>query len=207
MITRLFLICTLCLSVVPASADDPAQANRLLVEAAQLFRQANQAGTTERLALLESAFAKLNEIIKRHPSSELAVQLITEQPIGFLSLGSLARAVSEEQFRAGKLQNAFISAQLIADIRIRDEMLAEIAPTQARAGDVQDALTTAKMLSENKVALLADVSFRDAVLGQIAEIQAGEKGDIQGAKATLGMIRNIQFRDQLLVAVQRNEQA
>ena len=52
MITRLILICALSMFVVPASADDPAQANRLLVEAAELFREANRPGTTERLDLL-----------------------------------------------------------------------------------------------------------------------------------------------------------
>ena len=104
MITRLLLIAILCLSIAPAAADDPAQANRLLVEAAKLFRQANQTEAAERLASLERTFAKLNEIIKAHPSSDLAVRLITDQPIGILSLGNVARAVCEAQSQAGKFQ-------------------------------------------------------------------------------------------------------
>ena len=80
------LIFLACLSVVPAFADDRAQANRLLVEAAKMIKAAETVeGPEEKLSLLEDALAKLNEIIERHPSTDLAVKLITEQPIGSLS--------------------------------------------------------------------------------------------------------------------------
>ena len=95
MMTWLFLSLA-CLLAVPAAADDPAQANRLLVEAAQLIKAAeSQAAASEQLALLEEAIAKLNEIIDHHPSSGLAVKLITDQPIGSLSFAKLIAAAEE----------------------------------------------------------------------------------------------------------------
>ena len=87
------------LLVVPAVADDPAAANRLLVEAVKLIKAADsKTVASEKLALLEDALAKLNEIIDRHPSSSLAVKLVTDQPIGSLSMAALTDAV--ENLRA-----------------------------------------------------------------------------------------------------------
>lgn len=199
--TRLLLVGILCLSVVPTSADDSAQANRLLVEAAKLFRQANQTEAAERLTLLEGAFAKLNEIIEDHPSRDLAVRLITDQPIGILSLGNVARTVCEEQIQAGKLQSALVAARLITDVKLRDEMLAQIAPAQARAGDIPGALATVQMVSNNRANPRVDISFRDTVLGLIAGVQAEEAGDIQGAEATIRMIKAVELQDRLLDAL------
>ena len=89
----------ICLLVLPAVAEDPAGANRLLVEAAKLIKAANsRTEASEKLALLEGALAKLNEIIDRHPSSSLAVKLVTDQPIGSLSMAELSDAV--ENLRA-----------------------------------------------------------------------------------------------------------
>ena len=89
----------ICLLVVPAVAEDPAGANRLLVEAVKMIKAADsQTEGSEKLDLLEGALAKLNEIIDRHPSSGLAVKLITDQPIGSLSMAELSDAV--EKLRA-----------------------------------------------------------------------------------------------------------
>ena len=89
----------ICLLVLPAVADEPAGANRLLVEAVKMIKAADsQPEGSEKLALLEGALAKLNEIIDRHPSSGLAVKLITDQPIGSLSMAELSDAV--EKLRA-----------------------------------------------------------------------------------------------------------
>ena len=94
MITRLFLVCALCLSIVPASADDVAQANKLLVEAVKLIQAAGTEQTpSEQIPLLEDALDKLNEIVKQHPTSDLAVKLITGQQIGNISLTELADAI------------------------------------------------------------------------------------------------------------------
>ena len=89
----------ICLLVLPAVAEDPAGANRLLVEAVKMIKAADsQTERSEKLDLLEGALAKLNEIIDRHPSSSLAVKLITDQPIGSLSMAELSDAV--EKLRA-----------------------------------------------------------------------------------------------------------
>ena len=89
----------ICLLVLPAVADEPAGANRLLVEAVKMIKAADsQTEGSEKLDLLEGALAKLNEIIDRHPSSGLAVKLITDQPIGSLSMAELSDAV--EKLRA-----------------------------------------------------------------------------------------------------------
>ena len=88
-----------CLLAVPAVADDPAAANRLLVEAVKLAKAAeSKTEASEKLALLQGALARLNEIIDRYPSSSLAVKLITDQPIGSLSMAELTDAV--EKLRA-----------------------------------------------------------------------------------------------------------
>ena len=92
MLTRLVLICVLCLSVMSVSADDSAQANKLLVEAVKSIQAADMKQTaTEQLPLLEKALAKLKEIVEKHPSSDLAVKLITGQDIGNVSLTNLQR--------------------------------------------------------------------------------------------------------------------
>ena len=100
---RLLLVCVLCLSVVPVAADDPVQANRLLVEAVQLIQAAEaEKAATEKLSLLESALAKLNEIVKGHPGTDLAVKLITGQEIGNLSLKSVKTAITALRLEANQ---------------------------------------------------------------------------------------------------------
>ena len=101
MITRLLFVTVLCLSVVPAGADDPAQANRLLVEAVKLIQAAEQEQpASEKLVMLESALAKLNQIMDDHPSSDVAVKLITDQEIGSLSIPKLMDAIEAAEDKA-----------------------------------------------------------------------------------------------------------
>lgn len=200
MITRLLLVCALTLSVVPASADDSAQANRLLVEATKSFHQANHAGTAQRLDLLQSALAKLNEIVEAHPSSHLAVQIITDQQIGILSLGIVARSVCLEHMQSGNFQDALAAAIQILNVSDRDGLLHEVAVGQTRAGDIQAALATANMLSDSgqsPLSPLAEASPRDALLATIAEIQMTEIGDSQGARDTIDKIKPGQFQNQI----------
>lgn len=94
--TRWLSLLLVCLLAVPAIADDPAGANRLLVEAVKMKKAAeSKTETSEKLALLEGALANLNEIIERHPSSSLAVKLITDQPVGSLSMAALSDAIEK----------------------------------------------------------------------------------------------------------------
>lgn len=161
MITRLFLICALCLSVVPASADDPAQANRLFVQAIKSIQAVDtEQAAPKKLALLQNAFAKLNEIVEDHPSSDLAVKLITEQPIGNFSIDNLVARIAQAQAEAGDLQSALATANRITILdlddhlyqetgaSLRDQTLDQIARTRAVAGD-KDGATAAMNLIKN----------------------------------------------------------
>lgn len=66
----------------PATAGD-AEANALLVEAVQLIQLVdNHKSAEDQLAVLNEAIGKLDEIVSEHPSSGLAVSLITGQSIG-----------------------------------------------------------------------------------------------------------------------------
>ena len=197
MMARLFIIGVLLFPFGPAAADDPAQANRLLIQAAKLFRQANQTESMERLCLLEGVLAKLNEIVDHHPSSDLAVRLITGQPVGFLLLDDVAHTVIKEQIQAGKLESALATAELISLVSVRTDMLAQIAPLQARNRDVQGALATAHLIPTHKAGGLNKWTDRDKVLGQIAEIQAREHRDIEGAKATVQLMQPSGLKDEL----------
>ena len=99
------LIFVLCLTVAPAAADDPAQANRLLVDAVKMIKVAETVEeTSEKLSLLEDALANLNEIIEHHPSSGIAVKLITDQPIGSLSIAELTDMVEKLRARDSRQQ-------------------------------------------------------------------------------------------------------
>ena len=103
--TKWLFLLVACLLVLPAAADDPAQANRLLVEAVQLIKAAEtESGASEKLALLEDAIAKLNEIIEQHPSSSLAVKLVTDQPIGSLSFAELTEDAEKLRIEVARRQ-------------------------------------------------------------------------------------------------------
>lgn len=79
---------------LPASAQDAA--NALIVEAVTAQRAAtNISDPAERLAALEDVLATLDRIVTEHPTSPLAVQIITEQPIGTLDVAAIRAEVAE----------------------------------------------------------------------------------------------------------------
>ena len=84
--------------------DDTASANELFVEAVKLVNSSeNVEELEEKVAILEEAFGKLNEIVDDYPSSELAVKLISGQRIGAISLevvGTVAETIREQAERA-----------------------------------------------------------------------------------------------------------
>ena len=250
MITRLLLIAVLCVPSAPLAADDSTQANRLLVEAMKLIQAAGTKQTaTERLPLMESALAKLNEIVENHPSSDLAVKLITGQQIGDISLAGVVDAVEilsqfqkqeaarttciesldvanpkcrewlydigRAQLQAGDLQGARKTARWIRDSSIRRDLLRDIdrhvrdidrrarhsdqrrvqlVDDQLRAGNLEDALETAKSIHDGGV--------RAQKLHVIALAQAEivgnqlQAGNLEGALATARSIEYISIRDQ-----------
>ena len=99
MMARLLFV-LLYLTAMPASADDTAEANRLFVESVKLLSQADALDAeTDKLPLLEQALSKLNGIIDQHPSSDLAVKLITNQSIGDISISNVRSQISSTKER------------------------------------------------------------------------------------------------------------
>lgn len=200
MITRLLFVAVLCLSVVPAAADDPAQANRLLVEAMKSIKAAETEQVAARKqALLESALAKLNQIVDDHPASDLAVKLITGQQIGNLSLENvindietlrLGSCLAAPDFTDPACLRAYAqdAEGTIEDGFDRAMALAHIARALTVAGDDQGATETlAKALAAAKgamslVKLVEGAAGRAQALTAIAVVHA-LSGDIQGAWA------------------------
>lgn len=79
---------------LPGSAQDAA--NALIVEAVTAQRAAtNISDPAERLAALEDVLATLDRIVAEHPTSPLAVQIITEQPIGTLDVAAIRAEAAE----------------------------------------------------------------------------------------------------------------
>jgi len=84
------------LTLHPLSVQAQDAANALLVEAVTAQRAANEkSDPVERLAALEDVLATLDRIVTEHPTSPLAVQIITEQPIGTLDVAAIRAEVAE----------------------------------------------------------------------------------------------------------------
>ena len=114
---KIVLILLVC--VAAALADEGEEANRLVVEAVKMIKAAETAeGTADKLALLEGALAKLNDIVERHASSDVAVKLVTDQPIGSLSLARLTRMVDELRAR-GSREQAMEAVEDYEDLAVR----------------------------------------------------------------------------------------
>ena len=200
MITRLLFVTILCLSVVPAGADDPAQANRLLVEAVKLIQAAEQEHpASEKLVMLESALTKLNQIMDDHPSSDVAVKLITHQEIGILSLPKLVDAIQAAENEAiNQLAHEILQAadsreaamtglDEIADPEFRQKVLQEISLILSDSGfNLEEKLFFATSVE--------DARTRDDHLQSIALDQMS-KENFQDALTAAELIRNDHKRD------------
>lgn len=201
MITRLLLATLLSLSVVPAGADDPAQANRLFVEAVKLIQAAEQEQPAsqklakQKLAKLQSALAKLNQIMDDHPSSDVAVKLITEQEIGSLSLPKLMDAIQAATNRlaheiliaADSREGVVRGLDEIADPAFRQKVLQEISSILRYSGvTLEDKLFFATSVE--------DARTRDDHLQSIALDQMS-KENFQDALTAAELIRNDHKRD------------
>ena len=199
MITRLLFVSILCLSVVPAGADDPAQANRLLVEAVKLIQAAEQEQPApEKLVILESALAKLNQIMDDHPSSDVAVKLITDQEIGILSLPKLMDTIQAAEGRtahelAVEILDADpsregIMARLdeLADLEYQHKVLDRISLMLRLTNRVEDRLFFAN--------LFEDAPTRDDHLQSIA-LDLVYEGSYRQALAVVELIKADRNRD------------
>lgn len=75
-VVRRIVILAVCLSVLPASADDTAEANRLMIEAIGFVDAAAGEPSAERKTdLLRQAHDNLTAIVVHYPSTDLAVKL------------------------------------------------------------------------------------------------------------------------------------
>jgi formylglycine-generating enzyme required for sulfatase activity len=99
---RSFVLILALLLATPASAQtaDDAAANRLFVEAVQLWTRAEGEPVEQRPATLQRVQSNLKRIIERHSGSTLAVRLVTGETVGPLSVVRVDMAVVEAQARA-----------------------------------------------------------------------------------------------------------
>ena len=173
MTRRLFLVCFMLLSVISASADESAHANRLFVEAVRLIQTAaTDQNPTEQLRLLENALSKLHEIIEKHPSTDLAVKLISGQDIGDISLIALSNAINSIKRQSAEAAQAAGREACLQSLDTTDPQCAEWLPdivlTHLMAANPETALEAA-MTTEQGPA-------RDNMLNAIARhyAQAGK---------------------------------
>jgi formylglycine-generating enzyme required for sulfatase activity len=121
MLRSLALIFALLLAT-PASAQtaDDAAANRLFVEAVQLWNRADGEPVEQRPATLQRVQANLKTIIERHPGSVLAVRLVIGDTVGPLSVVRVDRAArAAAEARAAEAQARAARAAGI-DVIFRD---------------------------------------------------------------------------------------
>ena len=184
------------------ASDDSARANSLFVEAVQLIQSSqNTLNDKEKLEQLDNALGKLNRIIDKYPSSDLAVKLITGQSIGNInlktvaeSLRAVAKSIKEVEDNAKKdacyeapttkcvLVIALSEAKTIEGALQRLDALRSIAEAQANAGDIKAAFATAKTIE--------DADDRSGALSGIAVAQANA-GDIKASQSTITLALNL----------------
>ena len=140
------------LLAAPAVADDAAKANRLMVEAVGYIRESKLASAADRrFELLKMAHDRLAAIVKRHPSTDLAVRLATGQQVGSVSLESVRSAMNEAMKKA-------MESMRTVDTR---EPGAPLRAWRLKAGVVALALPAGKswawMVDRDGVAILRDI--------------------------------------------------
>jgi formylglycine-generating enzyme required for sulfatase activity len=120
MLRSIVLIFALLLAT-PASAQtaDDAAANRLFVEAVQLWNRAEGESVEQRAATLQRVQANLTTIIEWHSGSALAVRLVIGESVGPLSVVRVDRAVVEVQERVAAAAEAEARAAAIAEAQAR----------------------------------------------------------------------------------------
>ena len=185
--TLLLALCALCWLAFPVQASDESPANRLFVEAAKLIQVAEEeAGAARKLELLKRAKHKLETIVDRHPSSGLAVKLISGQKIGTVSLAGLDDEIEVAAVHACPqaptldcvLSTAVATAKMIEDAGSRTRAFAMIAAVQAKKSDGKQAgetfgiaLETAKAIedSDSRTGAFSSIAWAQIEAGYIAE--------------------------------------
>jgi tetratricopeptide (TPR) repeat protein len=166
---RKIVVCLICLTgaVVSCSSDPNEQANRLFVEAQQMIEAAGKQGPEERLRTLRAAKEKLETIIGKYPSANLAVQLVSGQSVGRISLGGIGEAVGDAAWavcvtaptRPCVLDEALRLIRATEEAQSRsgraDFELTSIAGAQAKTGRIDDALQLARSIKNSEIGNLA----------------------------------------------------
>lgn len=149
----LFHIIIACLTILLltgfSSPDE--KANKLFVEAFQLIKPAQElekVSYAEALKLYEDALAKLDRIISKYPSSQLAVKLIQDEAkIESYTITELKEIVSQVKMKADAEASPLACALFVAahwDLTV----VADIAGKYAEAGQYDQALQIVKTIEE-----------------------------------------------------------
>ena len=134
--------------VAPATSARETDANMLLVEAGRLILDARETGASpeDRIGWLELAHDKLKRIIDEHPSSDVAVKLVTGQGLGSISLEAIDRALVGALDACWRSTSVTCVSRLAVDVALAEgycpvgvSLLNEVAMAQASIGDVANA--------------------------------------------------------------------
>jgi len=157
-----------------AVAEDNADANKLFVETMQLLKQAKSASRADAVDLYERALKNLDEIVSDYPSSSLAVQIVSGQPIGNVKRDDIVEglqkaryAVCAEQATATCLfQQAADIALAIDNAGTKDWSLGNLALNQADAGRYGEAVDTVSGIQSRRSYFLAQIGWYQARAGK-----------------------------------------
>lgn len=97
---RIAIALAACVWLMSCSRDPNEEANKLFVEAQQLIASSEGKAATERLRALRSANGNLKAIVEKFPSSQLAVQLVSGQSVGKISLKYVSDATADATWSA-----------------------------------------------------------------------------------------------------------
>ena len=228
------LVFMLCLSVVSAAADDSAEANKLFVEAMGLIQGALQKPEgLPYLEDLEDGIARLKAIVEKYPGSDLAVRLISGDPVvGGASLRQIEEFTGEKRndiliYLCSSLPDRPDSLDPFSDERCKP-YLDTVAARYANIHDDFDmALTLARTIEDVRMRDSAFVSIGmawikakdfESVIGLSPEIErpdrrdfllqyaAEERGKAEGLEAgyaTAALIEDESTRQEALYRVDR----
>jgi len=96
---------------VAGDADD--SANQLLIEAAQLTRDAEKAGWPLRVVLTGRALEQLDQIVERYPGSDVAVKLATGQRIGTVDRSRLQHRFDQDVAKLSKCRSCLFDLSVV----------------------------------------------------------------------------------------------
>lgn len=163
--------------VVACSPDPNEQANKQFVEAQLLLAKAEKQESEERLWTLQNADQKLKSIIVAYPASHLAVQLVSGQGVGDVSLRAVAEMIQRAAWpvclrqpkRACVLDKALQLARTIKPATPRAGALAIIASALAKEGKSSEAAAVFKEALE-LIQLVGADHERDGLLDLIFQV-------------------------------------